>query len=81
MAYFPDVRFHSSFSFPLSISLHFIALANAPIYLFELLNAESVPFSDQVAIVWKSRWTLVKVIFVLNRYVTPATLAVNMWSQ
>ncbi|PVF95006.1 hypothetical protein CPB86DRAFT_875990 [Serendipita vermifera] len=35
----------------------------------------------EVALIWNSRWTIVKVLFLLNRYITPIIIAVNLWSK
>ncbi|QRV98049.1 hypothetical protein RhiJN_26068 [Ceratobasidium sp. AG-Ba] len=38
-------------------------------------------FSDEVRYVWKQKWSIVSTIFVLNRYVTPFVIAVDLYDK
>ncbi|QRV84001.1 polygalacturonase [Ceratobasidium sp. AG-Ba] len=38
-------------------------------------------FSDEVRYVWKQKWSIVSTIFVLNRYVTPFAIAVDLYDK
>lgn len=39
-----------------------------------------ITFPREIEVVWKSKWTVVKVLFLLNRYVTPWFMAAHIWA-
>jgi hypothetical protein len=36
---------------------------------------------DEVKYIWKARWTLVKVIFLLSRYISPIIIIGNVYGE
>ncbi|KAG8806561.1 hypothetical protein FRC17_004924, partial [Serendipita sp. 399] len=36
--------------------------------------------ADEVKYIWRARWTVIKVVFLINRYVTPIILIGNLYT-
>ncbi|KAG9114245.1 hypothetical protein FRC07_007674 [Ceratobasidium sp. 392] len=43
-----------------------------------LIYDHILTFPDEVRFIWKQKWSIVSTIFVLNRYITPLVLAVDV---
>ncbi|QRV84000.1 dephospho-CoA kinase [Ceratobasidium sp. AG-Ba] len=46
-----------------------------------LLYDHILTFPDEVQYVWKQKWSVVSTMFVLNRYITPFVLAVDLYDK
>lgn len=66
-----------------------IFLTNADIIFRHLLYAafglmiwdHLLTINREVVLVWRARWTVIKVLFLFNRYITALVIALNTWSQ
>jgi len=38
-------------------------------------------FQREIQLVWRARWTVIKALFLFNRYITALVIAANAWSQ
>ncbi|QRV98047.1 dephospho-CoA kinase [Ceratobasidium sp. AG-Ba] len=46
-----------------------------------LLYDHILTFPDEVEYIWKQKWSVVSTMFVLNRYITPLVLAVDLYDK
>ncbi|KAF8608376.1 hypothetical protein BDV93DRAFT_519421 [Ceratobasidium sp. AG-I] len=54
-----------------------LAIAGACILCYDHI----VTFPEEVALVWKQKWSLVSTLFVLNRYITPIVVALDIYDK
>ncbi|KAG9105595.1 hypothetical protein FRC07_009159 [Ceratobasidium sp. 392] len=77
-------------SSPAAIALHQLEVAAAHGFASKCLSIAGIciliydhilTFPDEVRFIWKQKWSIVSTIFVLNRYITPLVLAVDVYDK
>ncbi|KAG8681563.1 hypothetical protein FRC08_015552, partial [Ceratobasidium sp. 394] len=54
-----------------------LAIAGACVLVYDHI----LTFPDEVQLVWKQNWSVVSTLFVLNRYITPLVLVVDIYDK
>ncbi|KAG8731039.1 hypothetical protein FRC12_019931 [Ceratobasidium sp. 428] len=54
-----------------------LAIAGVCILIYDHI----LTFPDEVRLIWKQKWSIVSTIFVLNRYITPLILAIDIYDK